>query len=242
MFLTKGTFQFLPKNKLPKGRKLITSRLVLKVKKDQNNNPIKYKARLVARGFMQVEGVDFIETFASTSIPPTWRILLAIAAHFDWEIEQIDFIGAFLNSDLNVDIYLELPDGFNDWVRTKGLDPKLAKYGYNQHSEQIVHLNKALYGLKQSPREWQTQLKFLLKAESYTPLVSDSAVYFNAVKKHFIVTFVDDCLLIGPNLAYIKDLKRKLNKVYALKDKGPAAYFLGVQIKRDKLNRLLWIT
>ncbi|KAK2068915.1 hypothetical protein P8C59_003529 [Phyllachora maydis] len=81
-------FKFLPRSLLPSNRKLITCRNVLKVKKDAKNRPMKYKSRLVARGFMQVEGLDYTVTYASTSIPPTWRILLAIGAVLDWEIEQ----------------------------------------------------------------------------------------------------------------------------------------------------------
>ncbi|KAK2066388.1 hypothetical protein P8C59_000217 [Phyllachora maydis] len=138
-----GVFKFLLRSLLPSNRKLITCRNVLKVKKDAKNRPIKYKSRLVARGFMQVEGLDYTVTYASTSIPPTWRILLAIG------------------------------------------------------------------------------------------------VFYNAKTCHFIVTYIDDCLFIGPNIGYITDLKKRLNKVYAIEDLGPAAYFLGVQIIRDRPNRRL---
>ncbi|KAK2073999.1 hypothetical protein P8C59_008236 [Phyllachora maydis] len=138
-----GVFKFLPRSLLPSNRKLITCRNVLKVKKDAKNRPIKYKSRLVARGFIQVEGLDYTITYASTSIPPTWRILLAIG------------------------------------------------------------------------------------------------VFYNAKTCHFIVTYIDDCLFIGPNIGYITDLKKRLNKVYAIEDLGPAAYFLGVQIIRDRPNRRL---
>ncbi|KAK2075408.1 hypothetical protein P8C59_009537 [Phyllachora maydis] len=140
-----GVFKFLPRSLLPSNRKLITCRNVLKVKKDAKNRPIKYTSRLVARGFMQVEGLDYTVTYASTSIPPTWRILLAIG------------------------------------------------------------------------------------------------VFYNAKTCHFIVTYIDDCLFIGPNIGYITDLKKRLNKVYAIEDLGPAAYFLGVQIIRDRPNRRLWL-
>jgi Reverse transcriptase (RNA-dependent DNA polymerase)./Integrase core domain. len=241
--LLKKTFWFLPKAKLPKGRRLITTRPVFKLKKDKHNNPVKYKVRLVAKGFLQVEGLDFTETFASTSIPPTWRILLALAAALDWEIEQIDFIGAFLNSDLDVEIYLSIPEGFAEWAST--VNPQFQKVlqacGYNPKEEQIILLKRALYGLKQGPREWQNKLKTLLHGEGFQPLISDPAVFYNAKRKHFIITFVDDCLLIGPDIHYIQRLKKSLNKVYALDDRGPAAYFLGVQIVRDRPKRLLWI-
>ncbi|KAK2075478.1 hypothetical protein P8C59_009604 [Phyllachora maydis] len=206
-------FKFLPRSLLPSNRKLITCRNVLKVKKDAKNRPIKYKSRLVARGFMQVEGLDYTVTYASTSIPPTWRILLAIGAVLDWEIEQADFIGAFLNSALREEIYMEIPKGLLDLAASnKAIYKLLLKYGYNPSTPNIIKLSKALY-----------------------------RVFYNAKTCHFIVTYVDDCLFIGPNIGYITDLKKRLNKVYAIEDLGPAAYFLGVQIIRDRPNRRLWL-
>ena len=98
---------------------------------------------------MQIEGIDFVNTFASTTIPPIWRILLALAAVNDWEIEQIDFVGAFLNGDLKEDIYMEIPEEFRNLVANNPRFSKLiAKYGYLAGEDLIIHLNKALYGLK----------------------------------------------------------------------------------------------
>ncbi|KAK2075465.1 hypothetical protein P8C59_009591 [Phyllachora maydis] len=233
-------FKFLPRSLLPSNHKLITCRNVLKVKKDAKNRPIKYKSRLVARGFMQVEGLDYTVTYASTSIPPTWRILLAIGTVLDWEIEQADFIRAFLNSALREEIYMEIPKGLLDLAASnKAIYKLLLKYGYNPSTPNIIKLSKALYGLKQSPREWQDKLKILLKSLGYLPLISDPGVFYNAKTCHFIVTYMDDCLFIGPNIGYITDLKKRLNKVYAIENLGPAAYFLGVQIIRDRPNRRL---
>ncbi|KAK2075447.1 hypothetical protein P8C59_009575 [Phyllachora maydis] len=216
-----GVFKFLPKSLLPSNRKLITCRNVLKVKKDAKNRPIKYKSRLVARGFIQVEGLDYTITYASTSIPPTWRILLAIGAVLDWEIEQADFIGAFLNSALREEIYMEIPKGLLDLAASnKAIYKLLLKYGYNPSTPNIIKLSKAL---------------------GYLPLISDPGVFYNAKTCHFIVTYVEACLFIGPNIGYITDLKKRLNKVYAIEDLGPAAYFLGVQIIRDRPNRRLWL-
>ncbi|KAK2073822.1 hypothetical protein P8C59_008071 [Phyllachora maydis] len=200
-----GVFKFLPRSLLPSNCKLITCRNVLKVKKDAKNRPIKYKSRLVARGFIQVEGLDYTVTYASTSILPTWHILLAIAAS------------------------------------NKAIYKLLLKYGYNPSTPNIIKLSKALYSLKQSPREWQDKLKILLKSLGYLPLISDPGVFYNAKTCHFIVTYIDDCLFIGPNIGYITDLKKRLNKVYTIEDLGPAAYFLGMQIIRDRPNRRLWL-
>ncbi|KAK2069247.1 hypothetical protein P8C59_003844 [Phyllachora maydis] len=193
-----GVFKFLPRSLLPSNCKLITCRNVLKVKKDAKNRPIKYKSQLVAKSFMQVEGLDYTITYASTSIPPTWYILLAIAAS------------------------------------NKAIYKLLLKYSYNPSTPNIIKLSKALYSLKQSPREWQDKLKILFKSLGYLPLISDPGVFYNAKTCHFIVTYIDDCLFIGPNIGYITDLKKRLNKVYAIEDLGPAAYFLGLS---RSLNR-----
>ncbi|KAK2071803.1 hypothetical protein P8C59_006198 [Phyllachora maydis] len=188
-----GVFKFLPRSLLPSNRKLITSRNVLKVKKDAKNRPIKYKSRLVARGFIQVEGLDYTVTYASTT------------------------------------------------ASNKAIYKLLLKYGYNPSTPNIIKLSKALYSLKQSPREWQDKLKILLKSLGYLPLILDPGVFYNAKTCYFIVTYVDNCLFIGPDIGYITDLKKRLNKVYAIEDLGPAAYFLGVQIIRDRPNRRLWL-
>ncbi|KAK2070745.1 hypothetical protein P8C59_005217 [Phyllachora maydis] len=193
-----GVFKFLPRSLLPSNCKLITCRNVLKVKKDAKNRPIKYKSRLVARGFMQLEGLDYTVTYASTSIPPTWRILLAIGAVLDWEIEQADFIGAFLNSALREEIYMEIPKGLLDLAAfNKAIYKLLLKYSYDPSTPNII-------------KYWN--------GGSYRP------IRLIVGKPH---DFSYDCLFIGPDIGYITDLKKRLNKVYAIEDLGPAACFLG---------------
>ncbi|KAK2074257.1 hypothetical protein P8C59_008478 [Phyllachora maydis] len=147
---------------------------------------------------------------------------------------------AFLNSAFREEIYMEIPKGLLDLAASnKAIYKLLLKYGYNPSTPNIIKLSKALYSLKQSPREWQDKLKILLKSLGYLSLILDPEVFYNAKTCHFIVTYVDDCLFIGPNIGYITDLKKQLNKVYAIEDLGPAAYFLGMQIIRDRPNRRL---
>ncbi|KAK2070348.1 hypothetical protein P8C59_004849 [Phyllachora maydis] len=111
------------------------------------------------------------------------------------------------------EIYMEIPKGLLDLAASnKAIYKLLLKYGYNPSTPNIIKLSKALY-----------------------------RVFYNAKTCHFIVTYIDDCLFIGPNIGYITDLKKRLNKVYAIEDLGPAAYFLGVQIIRDRPNRRLWL-
>ncbi len=238
------TLKFLPYEALLKGRKPLTNRLVFKEKKDQYDVTIKFKVRLVVRSFIQIEGVDYFETFASIIIPFFWRILLAIATINDWEVEQIDFVEAFLNTDLKEDIYMQILEGFKTFaVKISKKKPKIVrlfkKLGYNPFEKQIILFAKALYGLKQSLKEWQLKLKTLLSELSFKPLVSDSAVFYNPESGIFIMTFVDDCLLIDSKLSEINVVKRKIAKEYVIKDRGPVAYFLGVQIIRDRTKRLL---
>ncbi|KAK2070890.1 hypothetical protein P8C59_005352 [Phyllachora maydis] len=147
---------------------------------------------------------------------------------------------AFLNSTYREEIYIEIPKGLLDLAASnKAIYKLLLKYGYNPSTPNIIKLSKALYSLKQSPREWQDKLKILLKSLGYLPLISDPGVFYNAKTCQFIVTYIDDYLFIGPNIGYITDLKKRLNKVYAIEDLGPAAYFLGMQIIRDRPNRRL---
>ncbi|KAK2068600.1 hypothetical protein P8C59_003232 [Phyllachora maydis] len=120
---------------------------------------------------------------------------------------------AFLNSALREEIYIEIPEGLLDLAASnKAIYKLLLKYGYNPSTLNIIKLSKALYSLKQSPREWQDKLKILLKSLGYLPLISDLGVFYNAKTCYFIVTYIDNCLFIGPNIGYITDLKKRLNK------------------------------
>ena len=104
-----GTWELV---ELPVGRKTVKCKWVFAIKRDASGNIIRFKARLVAKGFTQVPGIDFDETFAPVARLDSWRYLVALAAHLDWEIHQIDFDQAFLNGSLDEEIYMEQPEGF----------------------------------------------------------------------------------------------------------------------------------
>jgi hypothetical protein len=238
--LTTRTFYFVKRSKARK--KPISSRWVFKEKKNAEGKTTKFKARLVVRGFQQVPGVDFTETFAATATPPTWRIILAIAAIEDLEIEQIDFIGAFLNAGLDVEVYIEIPEGLYEFsLSGQAAVDLLKRHGWDPNEDQIILLGQSLYGLKQAPHLWQQKVATLVKGLGYKPLASDIATYFNKEDQIFIISHVDDCLLIGPSISKIKSLKQQLAKAYDIEDLGPAQYFLGVQIERNRSKRLLWL-
>ena len=113
------------------------------------------------------------------------------------------------------------------------------KLSYNLFKKQIILLVKTLYNLKQSLKKWQLKFKTLLSELSFKPLVSDSTVFYNLNNGIFIVTFVNNYLFIGLNINKINIVKRKIAKKYTIEDRGPTAYFLGIQIIRDRMKRLL---
>jgi hypothetical protein len=154
----------------------------------------------------------------------TWKIVLAIAAIKDWEIEQMDAVTAFLNSDIDSYVYVELPPGWKDLFNIKG--------------NHICKLLMALYGLKQSPRLWQEKLRKVLTKLGFTPLKSDNCVYINN-EGVIIVTYVDDMLITGPNIKDIEAVKKALKEEFEMEDMGPATYFLGVRIVRNRATRAL---
>ena len=142
---------------LPKDRKLVSCKWIFKLK-DLPDGALKYKARLVARGFSQVEGVDFTETFAPVIRFQSLRMLLAKANEEGMFIHQMDVKTAFLYGDLDTEIYMELPEGFEDEKR----------------QGKVCRLKKSLYGLKQSPRCWNHKLDEFLKSIGFTPCFFDT--------------------------------------------------------------------
>ena len=122
---------------LPEGKKLIGCKWIFKTKRDSKGNVERYKARLVAKGFTQKEGIDYKETFSPVSSKDAFRIVMALVAHFDMELHQMDVKTAFLNGDIEETIYMQQPQSFT-----------------SETSKQMVcRVKKSIYGLKQSSRQ-----------------------------------------------------------------------------------------
>lgn len=175
---------------LPPHKKAISSKWVYKVKTSTNGAPPRYKARLVARGFEQKNGTDFLDIFALVVRWETIRTLIAIAIHLNWPIHQLDVLTAFLNDILEEDVYM----------LRRGTENLVCK------------LHKSLYGLKQSPCAWYARLHTALLAWSLTQSYSDPNLYFAHIGNHTIalLVYVDDILITGNNLQLITKLKTHL--------------------------------
>lgn len=202
---------------LPPHTKAITSRWVFKLKPGPANQPC-FKARLVARGFEQTSGVDFLETFAPVVRWETIRTLIAIAVHLNWPIHQLDVLTAFLNGILKEDVYMFQPPGF-------------LKPGF-EHL--VCKLHKSLYGLKQSPRAWYARLHAALLAWNLLQSHSDPNLYYAHIGNDTIalLVYVDDILLTGSNPQLLTQLKFHLHQNFKTKDLGPITRYLGVQFER----------
>jgi hypothetical protein len=176
--LVNNTWSLVP---LPKGRKPISCKWVFKIKHGVDGEVERYKARLVARGFTQTFGIDYNETFAPVAKFVSIRCILALAAIEDMEIHQMDVKTAFLNGDLEEEIYMEQPEGFT-----------------HEGEHLVCKLHKSLYGLKQSPRAWNQKLDTFLKNIEFTRSDANFCVYVAQVAdvKFFIVVYVDDLILV----------------------------------------------
>ena len=215
--------------KLPKGKKTLKNKWVFKLKHQENSSQPRYKARLVVKGFGQKKGIDFEEIFSPVVKRSSIRVVLALAASQDLEIEQLDVKTAFLHGDLEEEIYMEQPEGF----KVKGKE------------DLVCRLRKSLYGLKQAPRQWYRKFDSFMETNGYSKTTSDHCVF---IKRYgvddyvILLLYVDDMLIVGQDIAKIEKLKKDLNKSFAMKDLGSVKLILGMEITRDRKNRTLWLS
>ncbi len=200
--------------KRPFDKIVIGTKWVFKIKKNAKNEPEKYKARLVAKGYNQEYGIDYNETFAPVVKVQTLRILFAIAANNDLIIHQVDINTAFLNGDLDEEVYVENPPG------CEGVFNK----------ENVCKLQKSLYGLKQAPRAWNKTLVKFLSEFGLIQLKSDVCVFTN--KELIVAIYVDDIIIASKNLNRIIDFKQKLSTKFKTQDLGEANYILKIKVEK----------
>ena len=211
---------------LPVGRRAIGCKWVFKIKRRADGSIDRYKARLVAKGYSQLYGIDFTETFAPVVRFSSLRAILAIAAAADYEIHQMDVKTAFLNGDLDEDIYMEQPEGHR---------------AVGAQADHVWKLNKSLYGLKQAGRAWNHKIHAALLDLDFASLHSDSCVYVKHAGSNviYVLVYVDDLLLATNDMAQLNATKAALSSRFDMKDMGEAHFILGVQITRDRARRQL---
>ncbi len=208
-----GTWELV---KQPQGRKLVTNKWIYKVKFKSDGSVLKFKARLVARGFSQVEGIDYQETFAPVARFTTFRVLLSLATARGWILEQSDISNAFLHANLTEEIYMEQPKGFE-----KG-------------GGKVCRLRKGLYGLKQCPREWNSVINDFLRDYGFTQSVTDPCLYHlkRDGSEMALVLYVDDLVYGSSSQGMIEKFKKALEQKFKVVHLGALNWYLGIEIVR----------
>ena len=209
----------------PPGKNVVGSKWVFRIKRNADGSVEKYKARLVARGFTQIFGEDYYDTFSPVAKLASFQAILALAARSDWDIESFDFNGAYLNGELDEDeeIYMQPPPG------------------YEGQEDTVKRLKKSLYGLKQAGRKWYDVLCRALANLGFRVSQADLGVFHNQVDGHtlILVVHVDDCMFTGSSPKLIAEYKQKFNARYALTDLGPISWLLGIKITRNRDERTI---
>jgi len=210
--------------KLPRDANQVTSKWVFTVKYNIDGSIERYKARLVARGFTQIYGQDFEETFAPTIRIDSLRMLMAIMAVEDMEAEQVDVNNAFTESKLRETIYMKPPPGVEIRPGT------------------TLRLLQSLYGLKQSAREWYLRCSKVLKDMGFRPTHADPCVF---VRKDgaIIGLYVDDLIILTLNghLQTMVDIKDSLSSAFKIKELGSIKRVLGIRILRTRSRRKVYL-
>ena len=180
------TWELVPK---PRDVEPISCKWVYKIKRRTDGLIERHKARLVARGFSQQYGLDYDETFSPVAKLTTVRVLLALAANKDWDLRQMDVKNAFLHGELDREIYMNQPMGF----QSQG------------HPKYVCKLRKALYGLKQAPRAWYGKIAEFLTQSGYSITPADSSLFVkaNGGKLAIVLAYVDDLIITGDDVEEI---------------------------------------
>ncbi|KAJ9545329.1 hypothetical protein OSB04_025036 [Centaurea solstitialis] len=216
-FIRNNVWLLVPR---PRKRTIIGSKWIFRNKLDEIGTIIRNKARLVAQGYRQEEGIDYDETFAPVARLEAIRLFLAFAAHMNFKVYQMDIKNAFLNGKLNEEVYVAQPPGF--------VDPKFPDHVYK--------LNNAVYGLKQAPRAWYDTLSTFLLSKGFVRGKIDSTLFLKKYPKHILLVqiYVDDIIFGSTNPKLCEKFELLMKSEYKMSMMGELTFFLGLQIKQSE--------
>ncbi|CAI7799190.1 unnamed protein product, partial [Closterium sp. NIES-53] len=212
----------------PPGANIVSGMWIFRVKLPPGSPPV-FKARYVARGFSQRQGVDYFQTFSPTPKMTTLRVLLHIAAQRDYELHSLDFSTTFLQGSLHDEIWLRRPPGFT------GTFPPGTQWS----------LRRPVYGLRQAPRGWHDTLRTTLAALGFAPSTADPSLFVRtdtSLPPFYILVYVDDLVFATADTAGLAHVKFELQKRHTCTDLGELRSYLGLQITRDRAQRTITLT
>ena len=201
--------------KLPNGQRAIGTKWVFKIKRKADGSIEKYKARLVAKGFKQQYGIDYTETFSPVVKYVTLRMVIAIAKQFDWPLDQLDVVTAFLYGVMKEQVFCAVPEG----VEMDG-------------DFDCFELVKAIYGLKQASRVWNETFDEYVRSIDFQVSAYDPCLYIKIADGYcvLLLVYVDDVLVTGSSAEHIARTKTDLKTRFEMTDSGKCAFVLGIEL------------
>ncbi|GKA55178.1 putative ribonuclease H-like domain-containing protein, partial [Tanacetum coccineum] len=205
---------------LPKGKRAIGTKWVYKNKKDKRGVVVRNKARLVALGYRQEEGIDYDEVFAPVARIEAIKIFLAFASYMGFIVYQMDVKSAFLYGTIDEEVYVSQPPGF--------VDPK--------HPKKVYKVVKALYGLHQAPRAWYATLSAFLEQNGYRRGTIDKALFIKKDKKDIMLVqvYVDDIIFGSTKKSWCDEFEALMKNMFQMSSMGELTFFLGLQVKQKE--------
>ncbi|GJV69455.1 putative ribonuclease H-like domain-containing protein [Tanacetum coccineum] len=205
---------------LPNGAKVIGTKWVYRNKKDERGVVVRNKARLVAQGHRQEEGIDYDEVFAPVARIEAIRLFLAFASFMGFIVYQMDVKSAFLYGTIDEEVYVSQPPGF--------VDP--------DHPTKVYKVVKALYGLHQAPRAWYATLSTFLEKHGYKRGTIDKTLFIRRNKKDIMLVqvYVDDIIFGSTNKSWCDEFEALMQSRFQMSSMGELTFFLGLQVKQNK--------
>jgi hypothetical protein len=197
---------------------IVGTKWVFRNKQDEHRVVIRNKARLVAKCYSQVEGLDFDETFAPVARLESIHILLAYATHYGFKLYQMDVKSAFLNGSIKEEVYVEQPPGFED----------------EEYPNHVYKLYKVLYGLKQAPRAWYECLRNFFIDNDFSIGKTDSTLFIRRVDNDIFICqiYVDDIIFDSTNQSFCVEFSKIMTDRFEMSMMGEINFFLDFQIKQ----------
>jgi hypothetical protein len=198
---------------------VIGSKWVFKNKRNEKRKVVRNKSRLVCKGYAQVEGQDFDETFSPVARLEAIRMFLAYSCHKNFKVYQMDVKSTFLNGYLEEEVYMEQPEGFS----------------LTDISNYVCKMKKALYGLKQAPQAWYYRLDKFLQNKGFKKVTIDNNLYIKFESDNLLVVlvYVDDIIFGCTNESFVQWFANSMQTEFEMSMIGELSYFLGLQVKQS---------
>ncbi|CAI7887627.1 unnamed protein product [Closterium sp. NIES-54] len=212
----------------PHGANIVDGMWIFRLKRPPGSPPV-FKARYVAQGFRQRQGVDFFHTFSPTPKMTTLRVLLHVAAQRDYELHSLEFSTAFLQGSLHEEIWLRRPPGFT------GSFPVGTQWS----------LRLPVYGLRQAPRKWHDTVRTSLAALGFVASTADPSLFLRTdtlLPPFYILVYIDNLVLSNVDNEALALVKSELQKRHTCTDLGELHSYLGLQITWDRARRTITLT